>query len=89
MPSCYPLPQWMRPRRCSHVSGEEPESDEPDLRVWCRAEADYRSVAKADAATVGATDAISYWCAAHAPAVTAVPLKLAAVGKTTPKAARA
>jgi len=83
MPSCYPLPDWMRPRRCCHVHGKEPEEGEADLRVWCRANADYRSVAKADAATVGAMDAVSYWCAEHAPPVTHVARKLAAVGAKT------
>ena len=80
MTSCYELPRWMRPRRCCHVQGKPPEDGEPDLRVWCRADADYRSVARADAATVGAVDAVSYWCAEHAPAVTVVPRKLAAAG---------
>jgi len=80
MPSCYPLPQWMRPRRCCHVQGDPPEDGDPDLRVYCCADADYRAVAKADAALIGVADAITYWCEEHAPPRTHVPMKLAVVG---------
>lgn len=76
MTSCYELPQWMRPRRCSHVQGEPPEDGEADQRTWCGREASYRSVAKADAALIGVGDTVAYWCAAHAPPVTVIPKKL-------------